>query len=309
MKRTAALCALALLGAAGFTGTGLAGQGGNPGPPTSPPGQSGGAPGQQKKAESPAPPATPAAKPSKPAKPTERAKPKPKAKASSHAKAGKITICHRTGSEKNPFVQITVSTNAWHAHQRHGDLNPVPAGGCPSGPQPEAGGGGGEHRKITICHRTGSEKNPYVQITISENAWPAHQQHGDLNPVPAAGCPSAAQTTTTAAVAAAPTQSTTPLVTNAPAAPVVALGTVATKKEAESRAASSPRTNEATRAAGDEAESTPAVLAAARTLGATVQRGRLPFTGMPLWIPLLAGVGLAATGLSLRRWRRGAEIA
>jgi hypothetical protein len=33
--------------------------------------------------------------------------------------------------------------------------------------------------KITICHHTHSTKNPTVTITISVNAWPAHQKHGD----------------------------------------------------------------------------------------------------------------------------------
>ncbi len=33
--------------------------------------------------------------------------------------------------------------------------------------------------KITICHNTASETNPQVTITIDQNAWPAHQAHGD----------------------------------------------------------------------------------------------------------------------------------
>lgn len=55
----------------------------------------------------------------------------------SKGKAGKVMLCHRTGSKKHPFVPIVVSRNAVKAHLKHGDL-PMPAsGGCPT-----AGGGG-----------------------------------------------------------------------------------------------------------------------------------------------------------------------
>jgi RTX calcium-binding nonapeptide repeat (4 copies) len=46
--------------------------------------------------------------------------------------------------------------------------------------------------KVTICHATGSATNPYVQVTISENAVPAHKRHQDrqdIIPAPATGCP------------------------------------------------------------------------------------------------------------------------
>ncbi|MDQ5825581.1 MAG: hypothetical protein M3441_15420, partial [Chloroflexota bacterium] len=43
--------------------------------------------------------------------------------------------------------------------------------------------------RVAICHRTGSERNPWVQIEVSENALPAHQAHGDIYPVPPNGCP------------------------------------------------------------------------------------------------------------------------
>jgi hypothetical protein len=36
-----------------------------------------------------------------------------------------------------------------------------------------------KHKKITICHRTGSSQNPTRTIRIRRSAWPAHQAHGD----------------------------------------------------------------------------------------------------------------------------------
>lgn len=56
--------------------------------------------------------------------------------ANTHAKAGKTTICHATGSATNPYVTITISNNAVPAHRRHQDgrdIIPAPAeGGCPT---------------------------------------------------------------------------------------------------------------------------------------------------------------------------------
>jgi hypothetical protein len=52
-----------------------------------------------------------------------------------HAKAGKTTICHATGSQTNPYVTITISNNAVPAHQRHQDgrdIVPAPTDGCPT---------------------------------------------------------------------------------------------------------------------------------------------------------------------------------
>jgi hypothetical protein len=160
------------------------------------------------------------------AKANGQVKSKPKAKAghgakpqhssgSTHAKAGKTTICHATGSATNPYVTITISDNALAAHRRHQDgrdIIPAPAGGCPKKPGGDhhggdhhhgdhhhgdyghGGNGDGGHGKVTICHATGSATNPYVEITIAEAAVQAHREHQngeDIIPAPTGGCPKA----------------------------------------------------------------------------------------------------------------------
>ncbi|MEV7132458.1 hypothetical protein AB0N24_06170 [Arthrobacter sp. NPDC093128] len=113
----------------------------------------------------------------------------------------KVSICHATGSESNPFVSITVSKSALNGngHASHsGDLIPAPAAGCPGGskgdhdPKDDDDEGHGS-KKVTICHATGSDKNPYVVITIPEKAWwnghkDGHNGRADIYPVPAGGC-------------------------------------------------------------------------------------------------------------------------
>ncbi|WP_181365232.1 hypothetical protein, partial [Arthrobacter sp. HMWF013] len=109
----------------------------------------------------------------------------------------KITICHATGSATNPYVSVTMDVHALDAHvghQHEEDIIPandgkvLPGGqnldkagiwnaGCsaPGGPGNGNGNGNGnDGHKITICHATGSEKNPYVVVTIDLHGLNGH---------------------------------------------------------------------------------------------------------------------------------------
>lgn len=88
-----------------------------------------------------------------------------------------VAICHRTGSATNAFESISVSENAVPAHLGHGDH----LGNCTNDEEgkPQPGNTNSGSGKVTICHKTGSEKNPGVTITVSQNAESAHLAHGD----------------------------------------------------------------------------------------------------------------------------------
>lgn len=97
---------------------------------------------------------------------------------------GKIAICHATSNETKPYNLITVSVMGLNGHGTHeNDVYPLEDGECPDTVQVS-------DDKITICHATGSETNPYNEITVSINGLNGHDQHeGDIIPMPESGCP------------------------------------------------------------------------------------------------------------------------
>ena len=73
----------------------------------------------------------------------------------------KVTICHRTGSKKNPFRTIRVSRNAVKAHLRHGDA----LGPCSSA-------------VFALCHKTKNGKKMTVKVKGSRKVQRA-MKRGD----------------------------------------------------------------------------------------------------------------------------------
>jgi hypothetical protein len=72
----------------------------------------------------------------------------------------KVTICHRTGSKKNPFVTIRVSRNAVKAHLRHGDK----LGAC-------------NGQSFKMCHKTKAGKKQTIKVRF--RALKSHLRKGD----------------------------------------------------------------------------------------------------------------------------------
>ena len=99
-----------------------------------------------------------------------------------------VTVCHLLGN--GSYILLTFDDNALKAHEGHGDLYPVPAEGCPDGDTGTAStpdkANGVENARVTVCHVLGN--GSYNPLTFDDDALEAHIAHGDLYPMPAAGC-------------------------------------------------------------------------------------------------------------------------
>lgn len=87
---------------------------------------------------------------------------------------GKVTICHHTHSATNPFVTITISVNAWPAHQRHGDT----MGPCTTTTTTTAGTtttAATKHRKLKHHSKTKHNKvKHHTKTTSAKNQTASH---------------------------------------------------------------------------------------------------------------------------------------
>jgi len=94
----------------------------------------------------------------------------------------KVTVCHATGSAKNPYVRIHVSKNAAEnaGHYGHeGDeiyeddvANTHP---CPTTPPPD----GGDDHDVTICHPLGDGKFERIHVSENDEKVVEHAGHDD----------------------------------------------------------------------------------------------------------------------------------
>jgi hypothetical protein len=197
-------------------------------------------------------------------------------------------------------VEITISENALKAHRAHQhgeDLIGVPTGGCPGGSPAAAAerSKAGEHGKVTLCHATGSETNPFVSITVALPALAAHtrHQHGEDLVGVTGPCPGAGTAAQIAVEAAVPAND---------AAGTPAPGAGAAPAGGDPAAGARPTT--AVAGVSDESANRPAAATSAdpaRSGERGDDAGSLPFTGFALILIAVLGVASLLVGTHIRR--------
>ena len=234
-----------------------------------------------------------------------------------------VTVCHLLGN--GSYHLLTFDRRALDAHQGHGDLYPVPAGGCP-GPaasEPAASGrtepersqapAAPQHQRVTVCHLLGN--GTYHVLSFDRHALRAHLAHGDLYPVPADGC--AAPATAAPESAGRPADESGAGTTAGSVVPLAARPAVVAGVELElaPAAVTRGRTRPGAAVLGAEAlaagrnASSSAPSATGGTQADSGVTGVLPQTGAaPVAGALLAGFGLLTAGAVLLRRRARSTV-
>ena len=228
-----------------------------------------------------------------------------------------VIICHRTASGTNPYVVINISVRAWrHGHQTHPPIDgrsdvllkdparpgeKMPASACPAptggGSSPEGGGGGGgtSAGDTTAGETTGSN------TSASSSETTATASRDEIS--------TASSSTATSEESVSRTQGERPAVlqtglvevpsrrTGSSSTWVVRRNSKAVKGVSARGQAMQGAT--APSGGGEPARSSDNPKRGA-VLGAVADRN-LPYTGVPLWLTVLAGMGLLAAGLVARR--------
>ena len=210
-----------------------------------------------------------------------------------------VTVCHLLGN--GSYNILTFDDSALKAHQKHGDLYPVPDGGCPDEAPADDTTRGHEqsapgHTPVTVCHLLGN--GSYNILTFDDHALKAHQAHGDLYPVPDGGCPA----TEAPEVAPTPESDETPEAEETPDTEA----TEDTTREPVVLGVEETRSADpAPTVAGTEA--TAAANRAAPVVGPL--DGILPNTGAaPVALAAVAGLGLLGAGATVLLRRRRAQV-
>jgi hypothetical protein len=89
--------------------------------------------------------------------------------------AGKVVICHRTGSKKHPFHTITVALPAVRAHLRHGDV----LGPCTPTTVAAMKHGKGKHSTTTTTTTTTGATQPSATTHGNSGVHGSSGDHGN----------------------------------------------------------------------------------------------------------------------------------
>lgn len=211
-----------------------------------------------------------------------------------------VIVCHRTGSDSNPYVVINIPTTAWH--EAHSDTtgkhppksaredkllkDPASRPGSKDGFTKQSSCGAAP----AVVQATAQESDVCPNIAGMQTTLPAGTvKHGN------GAC---VETKAEVTVTAQPTVTEVAAVqTTAQVKAQVAAQVKAAKAQAKAQAKAAQQAQVQPASGGVLG----AVASAPEAIEETATSGTLPFTGIPLWFTVLLGTGLLLTGLALRR--------